>query len=84
MTPSRIALHNLAFELRMTVSAMAASMTTREFGDWVAWFRLRREKDERERRERAGVQATASGGFSLDLTTESGVNQLAGAFKGKG
>jgi hypothetical protein len=67
----------------MTVATLLSTMTMREFGDWVAWFRMRHEEHEKTQRERSGVQPTGAGGFHLDLTTDSGVAQLSTAFKGK-
>jgi hypothetical protein len=68
----------------MTVATLLQTMTPREFGDWVAWYSEQNEQAERERREHAGVQQRAGGGFSLDLTTDAGIAQLSTAFKGKG
>lgn len=75
MTPTRVALHNLAYELHMTVGQLTSSMTPREFADWVHWFTQRNAAQ-----QPADLPAGSAVGMRLDLTTQHGVQQLATMF----
>jgi len=55
----------------MTVGQLLNTMTAREFGDWVEWYRLRNA--------RAASPVLQSG--ALDLTTDGGVAALSTMFK---
>lgn len=73
-----MALHNLAYELHMTVHSLRSSMTVREFADWLSWYRMR---DEQRHRAEVHQPGTSGAGMTLDLTSEQGVAQLATMFK---